>query len=153
MKRNIQIGVGGAVILVILLSVLYQGVQSTVFFHTPAEILADPDAFRSRTIRIGALVEPGTTQWDAQAVQLRFKVTEDSQHFIPVVFDGVKPDMYREGQGVVVEGSLDAGGVFRATQVLVKHSEEYNIDEGQVAEKEAAYRRMMEQRAAQGERR
>ena len=69
-----------------------------------------------------------------------------------MVFSGLKPDMYREGQGVVVEGTLEAGGVFRATQVLVKHSEEYNIDEGQVAEKEAAYRRMMEQRATAGER-
>lgn len=146
MKRNIQIIVGGVIIAIILAGILYQGVQSTVFFYTPAEILAAPEQFHSRTIRIGALVEPNSTEWDPQAVQLRFKVTEDSQNFISVVYDGVKPDMYREGQGVVVEGQLEPSGVFRASQVLVKHSEEYAIDEDLVREKEAAYRKLMSEK-------
>ena len=102
MKRTIQLAVGGAIVVAILIAVLYQGFESTVFFHTPSELLAAPADFQGRTIRIGALVEPNTTEWDPEAVRLRFQVTDDAVHFIPVVFDGVKPDMYREGQGVVV---------------------------------------------------
>ncbi len=143
-RRYIQFAIGGAIIAAILIAVLYQGVQSTVFFVTPSEILAAPDKYRNRTIRIGALVEPSSTAWDAAAVQLRFKVTEDSKTFIPVVFNGVKPDMYREGQGVVVEGQLDDRGVFRATQVLVKHSEEYKVDKGKVQDKEHLYKTLVD---------
>jgi len=142
-KRHYQFLIGGAIVAAILGGVLYQSLQSTVFFYTPGEILASPTDFRDRTIRIGALVEPSSTQWDAQRVQLKFRVTEDSQHFIPVVYAGVKPDMYREGQGVVVEGRLDPTGVFRANTLLVKHSEEYSVDPQHKMDKEAAYRTLV----------
>lgn len=142
-RRYIQFGIGGAIIAAILIAVLYQGVQSTVFFQTPAEILAAPEKFRNRTIRIGALVQPLSTSWDPIAVQLKFRVTEDSKAFIPVIFNGVKPDMYREGQGVVVEGQLDDAGIFRATQVLVKHSEDYSVDKEKVRDKEQIYKSLM----------
>lgn len=142
MRKSIQLMIGGAIVVAILVAVLYQGFQTTVFFHTPEEILAAPQEFTGRTIRIGALVEPGSTEWNAEQVRLRFQVTEDSRHFIPVVFDGVKPDMFREGQGVVVEGRLDGSGTFRADQVLVKHSEEYTVDPRYV-DKEQAYQTLM----------
>lgn len=140
MKRIIQLSVGGAIVVAILIAVIYQGFQSTVFFQTPAELLAAPEDFRGRTVRMGALVEAGSTQWNPAAVQLRFRVTEDGQAFIPVVFDGVKPDMYREGQGVVVEGRLGEDGVFRATELLVKHSEEYSAEAAMHDEKAEVYR-------------
>lgn len=142
-KRHYQFLIGGAIVAAILGGVLYQSLNSTVFFYTPGEILAAPADFRDRTIRIGALVEPNSTQWDAQSVQLKFRVTEDSQHFIPVVYSGVKPDMYREGQGVVVEGKLDPAGVFRANTLLVKHSEDYSVDPKHTMDKEAAYRTLV----------
>lgn len=129
MTRTIQFAVGGTLIGAILLAVLLQSFQSTVFFYTPAEILADPGSFQNRTIRIGALVVPQSTGWDPDSVQLSFSVTEDFSATIPVVFTGAKPDMYREGQGVVVEGKLDSVGIFQAEQVLVKHSEEYSVKE------------------------
>lgn len=143
--RRIQLIVGGAIVLALLAAIAYQGVDQTISFYTPGEVLAQPDSLRSKTIRIMALVEPKTTQWDPQAVRLSFQITEDSRRFIPVEFRGVKPDMYREGQGVVVEGKLDAKGVFQATNVLVKHSEEYKVAPAiakKVQEKEAAYKAM-----------
>ena len=73
-------------------------------------------------------------------------ITEDSKRLIPVVYDGVKPDMYREGQGVVVEGRMDGGGVLRADTLLVKHSEEYSIDEAKVKDKERMYRTLMKEK-------
>lgn len=144
MSRTIQLSVGGAIIAAILVGIFYQGTQSTVFFYTPSEILDTPNEFEGRTIRIGALVAPGSTEWDEEAVQLKFRITEDSRRMIPVVFDGVKPDMYREGQGVVVEGTLDAMGVFRANTLLVKHSEEYKVDPAQAGNKEEMYRSLIQ---------
>ena len=145
MKRKIQFIIAGSIIAAVLVGILYQGTQSTVFFYTPGEILAEPEQFQGKVVRIGALVEKGSTQWNAEAVELSFRVTEDAKVFIPVVFDGVKPDLYREGQGVVVEGRLDGGGVFRAHTLLVKHSEEYSVEENSIAEKEAIYRSLSKQ--------
>jgi cytochrome c-type biogenesis protein CcmE len=144
-KRYVQFLVGGAIVAAILGGVLYQSLQSTVFFYTPAEILAAPASFRGKTIRIGALVEPASTEWDPERVLLRFRVSEDRQHFLPVVFAGVKPDMYREGQGVVVEGRLDEAGIFQASNLLVKHSEEYSTEGGLKHDKEALARTLATQ--------
>lgn len=149
MQRRIQIIIGGVIVAAILAAIAYKGVETTVAFYTPAEVLVAPDSFRNKTIRIMAMVEPRSTRWDAEAVRLAFKITEDSRQFIPVEFRGVKPDMYREGQGIVVEGRLDPQGTFQATNLLVKHSEEYQADPAmrdKVKAKEAAYRRMMEQK-------
>jgi cytochrome c-type biogenesis protein CcmE len=146
-QRRIQLIVGGAIVLALLGAIAYQGIDQTISFYTPGEVLAKPDALRAKTIRIMALVEPKSTQWDAQAVRLNFKITEDSKTFIPVEFRGVKPDMYREGQGVVVEGKLDSNGTFQATNLLVKHSEEYKVDEAtaqKIKAKEAAYKSMIQ---------
>jgi cytochrome c-type biogenesis protein CcmE len=148
-QRRIQLIVGAVVVAALLIAIAYQGVDQTISFYSPAEVLAKPDSFRAKTIRIMALVEPKSTQWDAQAVRLRFQITEDSRLFIPVEFRGVKPDMYREGQGIVVEGKLDPFGTFQATNLLVKHSEEYKVDPAtkqKVAEKEAAYKAMLQKK-------
>lgn len=135
--------IGGAIVAAILIGILYQGFESTVFFYTPSEILAAPKEFNGKLVRVGALVQRGSTRWDEQAVRLKFSITEDSQGMIPVVYDGVKPDMYREGQGVVVEGRMDAGGVLRADTLLVKHSEEYSVDDEKVKDKEKMIRSLM----------
>ncbi len=142
-KRIYQLMIGGLIVVAILATIMYQSLESTVFFHTPGELLAKPQEFRDRTVRIGALVVRGSTEWDPDNVLLKFRVTEDDRTAIPVVFAGVKPDMYREGQGVVVEGRLDASGVFRADNLLVKHSEEYTVDPEKRMDKEAAYRSLM----------
>lgn len=144
MKRGIQLAVGGLIVAAILLGVAWQGFQSTVFYYTPGEVLAEPGRFQGRVIRMGALVQPQSTDWDARAVQLRFRVTEDSRQFIPVVYDGVKPDMYREGQGVVVEGRLNSDGVFHASTLLVKHSEEYSVGDAKRRDKERVYHSLLE---------
>jgi cytochrome c-type biogenesis protein CcmE len=149
MQRRIQLILGGIVVVALLAIIAWQGVDQTVSFYTPAEVLASPGNFRSKTIRIMALVEPKSTQWDPQAVRLNFKITEDSRAFIPVEFRGVRPDMYREGQGIVVEGKLDPAGTFQASNLLVKHSEEYKVDPGtqkKIKEKEAAYKAMLEKK-------
>ena len=144
MSRKIQLAVGATIVVAILLGILYQGFESTVFFHTPSEVLAAPGKFTGKVIRIGALVQPGTTRWNDKEVRLHFGITEDSRNVIPVVFAGVKPDMFREGQGVVVEGRLDSQGVFRADTLLVKHSEDYDIEKAKRGNMEQTYRSLMD---------
>ena len=116
----------------------------TVFFYTPAEVLASPAEFEDKTIRIGALVEQGSVDWNAQAIQLSFKITEDGKKSIPVYYAGVKPDLFREGQGVVVEGKMN-GLRFEASQLLVKHSEEYKVKTEHKKSKEEYYKSILSQ--------
>ena len=118
--------------------------KMTVFFYTPAEVLASQAEFEDKTIRIGALVQQGSVDWNAQAIQLSFKITEDGKKSIPVYYAGVKPDLFREGQGVVVEGKM-TGMRFEASQLLVKHSEEYTVETENKKSKEEYYNSILSQ--------
>jgi cytochrome c-type biogenesis protein CcmE len=95
--------------------------DSLVYFYTPSDLHAKalPEG---RRVRIGGLVEQGSVARDGQNV--RFVVT-DLTHTVSVTYAGVLPDLFREGQGVVVEGRIGPGGVFQASEVLAKHDEKY----------------------------
>ena len=145
MKTRNKFVIGGAVILAVLIALSVQGLQEmTVFFYTPQEVLASPGKFEDKTIRIGALVQKGSVEWNAQAIRLSFKITEDGRKFIPVFYAGVKPDLFREGQGVVVEGKMK-GQRFEANQLLVKHSEEYTVETEHKKNKEDYYKSIQAQ--------
>ena len=97
--------------------------DTLVFFYSPSDIIADqPPA--GRAVRLGGLVEEGSLERSAGGTEIRFRVT-DLTRSITVSYAGILPDLFREGQGVVAEGSLDADGVFRARHVLAKHDETY----------------------------
>ena len=96
--------------------------DSIVFFNSPSDVVekhVDPGT----RIRLGGLVENGSLV-HGNSLSIRFKVT-DGKTEIPVSYQGVLPDLFREGQGVVAEGALDASGVFQADTVLAKHDERY----------------------------
>jgi cytochrome c-type biogenesis protein CcmE len=90
-----------------------------VFFHTPTDI-AEKKAPVDRQMRIGGLVEVGSLERAQGTPDIRFRVT-DLENAIPVVYRGVLPDLFREGQGVVANGKLAADGTFRASEVLARH--------------------------------
>lgn len=94
-----------------------------VFFYTPTDLATKPVP-RDRSVRIGGLVEQGSVQRVAGTTETRFVVT-DLEKSVPVVFAGALPDLFREGQGVVANGRLGADGVFRASEVLARHDENY----------------------------
>ena len=145
MKTRTKFVIGGTVILAVIVALSLQELQKmTVFFYTPAEVLASPVEFEDKTIRIGALVQLGSVDWNAQAIQLSFKITEDGKKSIPVYYAGVKPDLFREGQGVGVEGKMN-GQRFEASQLLVKHSEEYKIKTEHKKSKEEYYKSILSQ--------
>jgi len=95
--------------------------ENLVFFFSPSDVVAQK-APHDRAFRIGGLVEEGSVKRDG--VLVRFRVTDTAQT-IPVVYQGILPDLFREGKGVVAQGKLGADGVFRASEVLAKHDENY----------------------------
>ncbi len=96
--------------------------SALVYYLTPTELLARGDAAIGETVRLGGQVAPGSVS--GAATDLRFMLT-DGEASIPVHSTVAPTRSFREGSGAVVEGSLSAAGVFEATQVIVKHDENY----------------------------
>jgi cytochrome c-type biogenesis protein CcmE len=101
---------------------LYALSDAIVFFYTPSEVAAK-QVQPGQRIRLGGLVENGSLVRGTDA-NISFIVT-DMTKTLPVTYRGQLPDLFREGQGVVAEGSLDATGTFLADTVLAKHDETY----------------------------
>ena len=121
-RRLTMIGGSLAVLAIAAALVLNAMRDSIVFFSTPA-VVVEKHIPAGRRFRLGGLVEPGSlVRGDNLAVT--FKVG-DGNATLPVAYQGILPDLFREGQGVVAEGALDAAGVFRADTVLAKHDETY----------------------------
>jgi len=97
--------------------------DNIVFFHSPTEIM-EGKAKTDRTIRIGGLVQQGSLQKSADGLKVAFIVT-DLKNTIGVQYQGPLPDLFREGQGVIAQGRLQADNRFIADQVLTKHDERY----------------------------
>ena len=97
--------------------------RNLVYFLAPSEYLQDQARYQNRPVRLGGLVKPGTVQYDKDRLELRFVLT-DGVAEVPVLHKGTPPGMFKEGQGVVVEGRFQEG-VFQGTNLLVKHSETY----------------------------
>lgn len=109
--------------------------KNLVFFFTPSQIAAN-EAPKGRTFRVGGMVETGSVKRAADGVTVHFVVT-DTAKSIPVVYKGILPDLFREGKGVVTQGSLSPDGVFVASEVLAKHDENYMPPEAAEALKKA----------------
>ncbi|MGD8514088.1 MAG: cytochrome c maturation protein CcmE [Granulosicoccaceae bacterium] len=109
--------------------------SNIVFFFSPTEI-SQGKAPANTTFRIGGLVEQGTVQRSANGLDVEFRITDLVQS-LPVVYRGILPDLFREGQGVVAQGKL-VNGRFQAEQVLAKHDENYMPPEAAAALEQAA---------------
>ncbi|WP_006787043.1 cytochrome c maturation protein CcmE [Thiorhodospira sibirica] len=127
----VLVGLGGVSLAVALTLNAFR--DNLVFFFSPSQVLAQ-EAPLDRAFRIGGLVEDGSVQ--REGIRVSFNVT-DTAAVVPVVFDGILPDLFREGQGVVAVGRLLEGGVFHANQVLAKHDETYMPPEAAEAIKQA----------------
>lgn len=97
--------------------------ENLVFFFSPTQVVAK-EAPTGRTFRLGGVVEPGSVVRQADGVTVVFHVT-DTAKAVPVQYTGILPDLFSEGQGVVVQGKLDESGLFTASEVLAKHDENY----------------------------
>ncbi len=116
--------IGGSVgVLAIAVGLVLNALSgSIVFFNSPTDVAEKHIAAGTR-IRIGGLVKPGSVV-RSENLRIRFDVT-DGNHDVPVRYQGIVPDLFREGQGVVAEGKIEPGGVLDADTVLAKHDERY----------------------------
>jgi cytochrome c-type biogenesis protein CcmE len=121
-RRLVLIGGSLGVLTLAAALALYGLSGSIVFFNSPTDIV-ERHVQPGTLIRLGGLVKAGSVERGDNLV-VRFEVT-DGNRAVPVAFVGILPDLFREGQGVVAEGSLQPNGVFKANTVLAKHDEKY----------------------------
>jgi cytochrome c-type biogenesis protein CcmE len=136
-KRFLWVALGLAVIGVAVALVLRAFNSNMVFFFTPTEV-AEAKAPKDRAFRLGGLVTAGSLKRASDGLTVNFEVT-DTAKAIPVTFTGILPDLFREGKGVVAQGKIGPDGVFRATEVLAKHDENYMPPEAAEALKKAGH--------------
>ena len=130
-RRFAWIAAGVAVLGLAVALVLNAFQSNLVFFFTPSQVVAK-EAPQGRPFRIGGLVEAGSLQRTPNSLDVKFIVTDTVQR-LPVTYNGMLPDLFKEGKGVVAQGSVGPDGVFRATEVLAKHDENYMPPESAAA--------------------
>lgn len=96
--------------------------ENLMYFYTPSDLLSDEQAF-DRRVRLGGVVEAGSVA-RGEGLTVQF-VVADCHQSLPVRYEGILPDLFREGQGIVAQGRWTPEGVFIADQVLAKHDETY----------------------------
>ena len=106
-------------------------------FYPPADVAAGKAPFE-QPIRVGGMVREGSVQRSDDSLAVRFDIT-DFQASVPVVYEGILPDLFDEGQGAVASGRLNAEGVLVATEILAKHDENYMPPEVAEALEQSGY--------------
>lgn len=135
MSGRLKMGVGTLVVASALAYLLGSGIgDSLVYFLTPSELLAKGQAAVDMPYRLSGRVVPGSVRWNAEALDLRFRITDDTTT-LEVKSTGTPPQMFHAGIDVVLEGSLSTDGVFRAHTLMVKHSNEYGPSEKHPADR------------------
>ena len=153
MNKKLTLAVGVALVLVVFGYFAFGGLgRSLVYFWTPTELLAEGDAAYGTSIRLGGMVVPGSVRWNSETRELKFQLADEGGT-IEVENAGVPPQMFLEAAqrtepiGAVVEGSLTRDGVFRATNLMVKHSEEYRAPQHEQG-REEYYRGLFREQGA-----
>jgi len=121
-KRGIMIGSGVVLLGLATILVMFALRDAVVFFKTPSDVV-EKGVQPGERFRLGGLVADGSVK-RGQGTKVEFSVT-DTLQTINVSYEGILPDLFREGQGVVTEGKLTPGGQFVADTVLAKHDENY----------------------------
>jgi len=121
---SLVVGVAAAISLI-----LYALTQNIDLFYTPSEMLEGKGSAKVRPevgqrIRVGGMVVEGSVKRDPKTLEVSFKVTDTGPE-VTVLYTGILPDLFREGQGIVAQGVLVEPTVLKATEVLAKHDEEY----------------------------
>ncbi len=144
--KRLALIAGGLAALGIAAALILNAFNSNlVFFYSPTQVAAH-EAPQGRSFRIGGMVETGSVKREADGVTVGFVVT-DTAKSMPVRYKGILPDLFKEGKGVVAQGSLGADGVFVASEVLAKHDENYMPPEAASAVEKAEKARQASQKS------
>ncbi len=104
--------------------------ENLVYYWSPSELRAEGPGAVGAMVRLGGLVEQGTVRREADGLTLHFAVT-DGRESVPVFAQTVPPAMFREGIGVVLEGTMGADGTFSTERLMVRHDNEYQAPDGE----------------------
>lgn len=149
MKRKINYGQLAAIVVVVLslAIIFFQATrsQSSVTFYTPSEVYANLNQFDDKLFRVSGLVLKGSKTWNPLTSELHFRMSDLQGHDFLVDYKGLPPDLFKEGQGVVVEGKLKPNFVpeknslpqIKADLLMVKHSEVYDTKQDHSKMREA----------------
>lgn len=97
--------------------------ENLLYFHSTSMVV-NGEHPEERNFRMGGIVKDGSVERDPDSMKVRFVVTDTATQ-VPVLYEGILPDLFREGQGIVATGRMNGDGEFRAEEVLAKHDEEY----------------------------
>jgi len=136
-KRMVLVAAGFACLAGAVALTLLAFSDKVTYFYSPSDLVA-AELEPGTTIRLGGLVADGSIAQEADGITTSFAIT-DGGETVPVRYTGVLPDLFREGQGVIVVGAEDPAGMFVATEVLAKHDENYMPKEVADALKEQGY--------------
>ncbi len=98
--------------------------ENLVYFATPSEVLAFPASRYDKRVRVGGMVVKESLRVVPNTLKMSFDLT-DGAETISVAFEGIPPDLFKEGQGAVVEGHWGSDHIFRSRMIMAKHSEDY----------------------------
>lgn len=109
--------------------------ENLVYYWDVGELVDQCDVAQGATVRLGGMVVDGSVDWQPDANLLAFRITDGSEQ-VPVRVSGAPPQMFREGIGVVIEGSPTADCTFESDRLMVKHSNEYKAPDGEMTPEE-----------------
>jgi cytochrome c-type biogenesis protein CcmE len=148
-KRRLGFAAGALIVFSSLGYVMYGGLsENLVHFLTPAELLAKGSKVYDKPMRLGGQVMPGSLHWDATALDLRFTLQDQDAKVEVRSLGKQPPQMFREGQGVIVEGKYTRAGVFESSSLMVKHSNEYRPPADGHPKPEEMYRSLIKEKGA-----
>ena len=137
--KRIALIVSGLLILGLIVALVLNAFQSNlVFFFSPTQVAAG-EAPKGKSFRVGGMVKEGTIKREPDGVTLRFVMTDTEKDML-VAYQGILPDLFKEGKGAVAQGKVGDDGIFVATEVLAKHDENYMPPEAAQAIGEAHVR-------------
>lgn len=132
-RRRLFLGGALAVAIVALSVVSFADIgENLVYYWNPTELLDAGEDALGADIRLGGVVVAGSLDWQESSRELRFTVS-DGTNEVPVLNHGAPPQMFREGIGVVIEGTMTPSGLFDSDRLMVKHSNEYKAPKDGVA--------------------
>jgi len=129
-QKRLGLVAAGMLLLTVAVGLVLYALQDNLqFFYTPSQVISG-EAPKTRAFRVGGLVEVGSVK--RTGLDVSFQVSDTAQR-VAVAYTGILPDLFKEGKGVIAQGTLGADGVFRAKEVLAKHDENYMPPEAQAA--------------------
>jgi cytochrome c-type biogenesis protein CcmE len=136
-KQRLLLVIAGVVITSIAVGLMVYAMRENINLFYPPGKIASGEVPHNRNIRGGGCVKPGSVVRSKENLDVSFIITDGTAN-VPVVFSGILPDLFAEGEAAVINGVIDEKGVFKAEQVLAKHDEKYTPPEVADAMKDKA---------------